>query len=83
MDPGKDQDRTFNGRTQMNANISYLDGNAAGGELSRIFTVDLTAAEGHVRIAEQRGALPMLICMWIVLAWLRGVLCVTMSCFGS
>ena len=31
----------------MNANISYLDGNAAGGELSRIFKVDLTAAEGQ------------------------------------
>lgn len=31
----------------MNANISYLDGNAAGGELSRIFAVDLTAAEGQ------------------------------------
>jgi len=31
----------------MNANISYLDGNAAAGELSRIFTVDLTAAEGQ------------------------------------
>jgi Family of unknown function (DUF6510) len=31
----------------MNANISYLDGNAAGGELSRIFTADLTAAEGQ------------------------------------
>ncbi len=27
----------------MNASISYLDGNAAGGELSRIFNVDLTA----------------------------------------
>jgi Family of unknown function (DUF6510) len=31
----------------MNANLSYLDGNAAAGELSRIFTVDLTAAEGQ------------------------------------
>jgi len=31
----------------MNANMSYLDGNAAGGELSRIFNVDLTAAEGQ------------------------------------
>ena len=31
----------------MNANISYLDGNVAGGELSRIFNVDLTAAEGQ------------------------------------
>jgi hypothetical protein len=31
----------------MNANMNYLDGNAAGGELSRIFKVDLTAAEGQ------------------------------------
>ena len=31
----------------MNANISYLDGNAAAGELSRIFSADLTAAEGQ------------------------------------
>lgn len=29
----------------MNANICYLDGNVAGGELSQIFSVDLTAAE--------------------------------------
>jgi hypothetical protein len=26
---------------------NYLDGNAAAGELSRIFTMDLTAAEGQ------------------------------------
>lgn len=31
----------------MNANISYLDGNVAGGELSRIFSVDLTGALGQ------------------------------------
>lgn len=31
----------------MNANISYLDGNAAGGELGRIFAVDVTTAEGE------------------------------------
>ena len=31
----------------MNANISYLDGNVAGGELSRIFAFDLTGAEGQ------------------------------------
>jgi prepilin-type processing-associated H-X9-DG protein len=31
----------------MNANMSYLDGNVAGGELSRIFNADLTAAEGQ------------------------------------
>ena len=39
----------------MNANIVYLDGNAAGGEISRIFAMDLTAAQGQ-RIAERRGA---------------------------
>jgi len=31
----------------MNANISYPDGNAAGGELSTIFNEDLSAAEGQ------------------------------------
>jgi hypothetical protein len=28
-------------------NYDYLDGNAAGGELSKIFAVDVTAAEGQ------------------------------------
>jgi hypothetical protein len=27
--------------------MDYLDGNAAAGELSRIFTIDVTAAEGQ------------------------------------
>ena len=31
----------------MNASMNYLDGNAAAGELSRIFAVDITAAEGQ------------------------------------
>ena len=31
----------------MNASLSYLDGNAAAGELSRIFAVDITSAEGQ------------------------------------
>ena len=31
----------------MNASMNYLDGNAAGGELSRIFAVDITSAEGQ------------------------------------
>ena len=39
----------------MNANMSYLDGNAAGGELSRIFTVDLTAAEGQCANCGAKG----------------------------
>jgi hypothetical protein len=31
---------------KMNSHADYLDGNAAGGELSRIFSVDVTGAEG-------------------------------------
>jgi len=30
----------------MNASMNYLDGNAAAGELSRIFAADITSAEG-------------------------------------
>jgi len=30
----------------MNASMNYLDGNAAAGELSRIFTTDITSARG-------------------------------------
>jgi hypothetical protein len=30
----------------MNARANYLDGNAAAGELSRIFAIDVTSAEG-------------------------------------
>src|SRR5215831_12564044 len=31
----------------MNAPMNYLDGNAAAGELSRIFAADLTSAQGQ------------------------------------
>jgi hypothetical protein len=31
----------------MSAAMNYLDGNAAAGELSRIFAMDVTAAEGQ------------------------------------
>ena len=31
----------------MTTSISYLDGNAAAGELSKIFAVDITSAEGQ------------------------------------
>jgi len=31
----------------MSASMNYLDGNAAGGELSRIFAMDITSAEGQ------------------------------------
>ena len=31
----------------MNASMDYVDGNAAAGELSRIFAVDVTNAEGR------------------------------------
>ena len=31
----------------MSVQMSYLDGNAAAGELSKIFAIDVTAAEGQ------------------------------------
>ena len=31
----------------MSSHSNYLDGNAAAGELSNIFKIDVTAAEGH------------------------------------
>jgi phage FluMu protein Com len=31
----------------MNASMNYLDGNAAAGELRRIFALDITAAQGQ------------------------------------
>ena len=31
----------------MSASMNYLDGNAAAGELSRIFAMDITSAEGQ------------------------------------
>ena len=31
----------------MNTSMDYVDGNAAAGELSRIFAVDITSAEGE------------------------------------
>lgn len=31
----------------MSAPLNYLDGNAAAGELSRIFAMDITSAEGQ------------------------------------
>jgi len=31
----------------MSASTNYLDGNAAAGELSRIFAMDITSAEGQ------------------------------------
>ena len=31
----------------MNTSMNYLDGNAAAGELSRIFAADITSAEGQ------------------------------------
>ena len=31
----------------MSSNMDYLDGNAAAGELSQIFAMDVTAAEGQ------------------------------------
>jgi hypothetical protein len=31
----------------MSASMNYLDGNAAAGELSRVFAMDITSAEGQ------------------------------------
>jgi hypothetical protein len=31
----------------MSPHIAYLDGNAAGGELSKVFALDVTAARGQ------------------------------------
>jgi len=31
----------------MSASMNYLDGNAAAGELSKVFAVDITSAEGQ------------------------------------
>ena len=31
----------------MNASMNYLDGNAAAGELSKIFAADITSAQGQ------------------------------------
>jgi len=39
----------------MNASMNYLDGNAAAGELSRIFAVDLTSAEGQCANCGAKG----------------------------
>ena len=39
----------------MNASMSYLDGNAAAGELSRIFAVDITTAEGQCANCGAKG----------------------------
>ena len=40
----------------------YLDGNAAAGELSKIFALDVTAAEGQCAHCAQQSALPRRIC---------------------
>lgn len=33
----------------MSSHIAYLDGNAAGGELSKVFAMDVTAAQGQCK----------------------------------
>jgi prepilin-type processing-associated H-X9-DG protein len=68
----------------MNANVSYLDGNAAGGELSRIFALDLTAAEGQGQCANcgAKGGFADTHLMWIALASLRAVQVVIVFCYG-
>ena len=55
----------------MNLSMDHLDGNAAAGELSRIFAVDITVQKGSVLIAAQGGDLLKRICIHIVPAsWL-------------
>ena len=39
----------------MNASGNYVDGNAAAGELSRIFAVDVTSAEGQCANCGAKG----------------------------
>jgi DNA-directed RNA polymerase subunit RPC12/RpoP len=39
----------------MNAPMNYLDGNAAAGELSRIFAMDITSAEGQCANCGAKG----------------------------
>jgi hypothetical protein len=39
----------------MNASMNYLDGNAAAGELSRIFATDITSVEGQCANCAARG----------------------------
>jgi|HubBroStandDraft_6_1064221.scaffolds.fasta_scaffold29624_6 hypothetical protein len=56
----------------MSAHIAYLDGNAGAGELSKIFSMDVTAALGKLSTAEQLGGLPRPVCTWKVLASLPG-----------
>jgi hypothetical protein len=39
----------------MNSSMNYVDGNAAAGELNRIFAFDITAAEGQCTLCGARG----------------------------
>ena len=39
----------------MSAPMNYLDGNAAAGELSRIFAMDITSAEGQCANCGSKG----------------------------
>jgi len=39
----------------MNASMSHLDGNAVAGELSRIFVVDITSAQGQCANCGAKG----------------------------
>jgi hypothetical protein len=41
----------------MNDSLSYLDGNAAAGELAEIFAMDVTAAEGQCAACGRTGVL--------------------------
>jgi hypothetical protein len=39
----------------MSASMNYLDGNAAAGQLSRIFAVDITSAQGQCANCGAKG----------------------------
>jgi len=62
--------------------MNYLDGNAAAGELSRIFATDVTSAQGECancgakrRLAEAH--------LYMKCAWWRAAPAVDMYCFVS
>jgi hypothetical protein len=66
----------------MISQIPYLDGNAAAGELNKVFTLDITAAEGlTVVIAEQHGRLPKPTCTGAVRGSSRGAVFASMCSF--
>lgn len=56
-------------------NYDYLDGNAAAGEFSNLFAMDVTAAEGQCAHCARKGALPRRIYSCGALESWRGARC--------